>query len=136
MRTVLPLLSLFLAACSPDVPPGPAPGTFAGAGKDRLCIAGAGETLRAGLIAYAAHGAANCSVAGKLEQDGTGWTVTPRGDGDCRIGLTIAEDELSIANVPASCSYYCGPGASLAGKSFTRVSEASPAADLAGEALC
>lgn len=136
MRSAPFLLFLPLAACSPGAPPGPPPGTFAGPGRDRLCIAGAGKALRAGLIAYAADGAANCSLAGKLEQAASGWTLAPKGDSDCRIGLNVADSKLAIANVPASCSYYCGPGASLVGKAFTRDPKASPAVDLAGEPLC
>ncbi|GAC1573414.1 MAG: hypothetical protein NVS3B5_02980 [Sphingomicrobium sp.] len=136
MRSALFLVYLPLAACSAGVPPGPPPGTFAGVGRDRLCIAGAGEALRAGLIAYAADGAANCSLAGKLEQAATEWTLIPKGDSNCRIGLSLAGNKLAIANVRAGCSYYCGPGASLAGKVFTRDPKASPAVDLAGDPLC
>jgi len=136
MRFAVPLFLLSLTACSGPAPSGPAAGTFAGAGKDRLCIAGEGEALRAGLIVYAADGAANCSLSGKLEKRAEVWTLTPKGESDCQIDLTIAGDRLSIATVPASCSYYCGPGASLVAKSFTRDAKATPAVDLGGDPLC
>lgn len=132
---LIPLL-LVAAGCSAKVPEGLPTGTFAGAGKDRLCVAGEGEDLRGGLIVYAADGASNCSLSGKLAGAGDRWTLTPRGEGDCRVGLTLAGDRLKIAGLPASCAYYCGPGARLTGKSFTRAANATPAVDMAGEALC
>jgi len=136
MRIAPLLLPLCLAACSAGAPAGPAPGTFAGARKDRLCIAGEGEALRAGLIAYAPDTAANCSLSGKLAKTADGWTLTPKGEGACQVGLGIAGDKISITSIPASCSYYCGPGASLAANAFTRKAKATPAADLAGDPLC
>ena len=39
------LIAVMLSACSAKEQAGPAPGTFAGAGRDRLCIAGEGESL-------------------------------------------------------------------------------------------
>jgi hypothetical protein len=131
---ILPLLSL--AGCSPGSPAGPPPGLLAGAGKDRLCIAGAGEGARAGVIAYAADGAANCSLSGTLQSRDGHLTLTPKGEGACQIPLTLAGDQIRIGNVPASCSYYCGPGATIGGKRFTRDAKATPAVDLAGDALC
>ena len=136
MRYGFSLVLLSLAGCSAGAPSGPDPGTFAGAGKDRLCIAGEGDALRGGVIAYADDGAANCSVTGKLERDPNGWTLTPSGEGACQFRLGIAGDTIGITSVPASCSYYCGPGASLAGKRFTRDPKATPAVDVAGDPLC
>lgn len=136
MRFIMPVLSFALAACSASAPSGPAPGTFAGVGKDRVCIAGEGGELRAGLIAYAADGAANCSLAGKLESRDDQLTLTPKGEGACQLALTLAGDKVTIGNVSASCSYYCGPGATITGKSFARDGKATPAVDLAGDALC
>ncbi|MEO6248291.1 MAG: hypothetical protein ABIO85_06875 [Sphingomicrobium sp.] len=139
MRIALLWLPLVVAGCSAGTPsgaPGLAPGTFAGAGKDRLCIAGEGAGLRAGLIVYGADGAANCSLAGKLTHGGTGWTLTPHGEGACAVSLIIAGDRVAVTQVPAACAYYCGPRASLAGKSFTGSATASAAVDLAGDRLC
>ncbi|WP_293943230.1 hypothetical protein [Sphingomonas sp.] len=130
------LIAVMLSACSAKEQAGPAPGTFAGAGRDRLCIAGEGELLRAGLITYAAQGDANCSMAGKLERKGEAWVLIPRGEGECQLALTVDQSGARIASVPGACSYYCGPGASLAGRSFKRDSKAAQAIDFAGSKLC
>jgi len=135
MRLV-PALTLLLAACSkPPAEPGPAPGTFAGEGRDRLCIAGEGAALRAGLIAYG-EGNVNCSAAGSLQLAGQGWVLVPKGEGDCRIPLEVAGNSVRIGQPPAACAYYCGPGAVMAGKTFNRTDMGAKAADLAGDPLC
>jgi hypothetical protein len=135
MRRFVPF-ALLLAACSQE----PAPtqltaGTFAGEGRDRLCIAGEAGAYRAGLIAYGG-GDANCSATGRLEQAGTGWALVPRGEGECRIPLEIQGSSVRIGQPPAACAYYCGPGAGLAGKSFNRSDMGAKAVDLAGDPLC
>ena len=129
-------LALLLAACSkqpaqPDV----SPGTFAGEERDRLCIAGEAGALRAGLIAYG-QGDVNCSASGRLRQSGEGWLLVPRGEGDCRIPLQIDGSKVRVGQPPAACSYYCGPGATMAGKSFSRADMGATAVDLAGDPLC
>lgn len=135
MRSII-VLGLLLAACSkPTADPGPIPGTFAGEGRDRLCIDGEGGALRAGLIAYGKDDV-NCSAAGNLEKSGQGWLLVPKGEGDCSIPLEIEADAVRVGQLPAACSYYCGPGASLDDKSFSRNANASPAVDLAGDPLC
>jgi len=129
-------LTLLLTACTkPPAEPGLTPGTFAGEGRDRLCIAGQAGALRAGLIAYG-PGNVNCSAAGRLQHAGQGWVLIPRGEGDCRIPLEIAGDQIRIARAPAACSYYCGPGAAMAGKTFNRADMGAKAVDLAGDPLC
>jgi hypothetical protein len=128
-------LALFLAACSKQpVQPKLTGGTFAGEGRDRLCIAGEAGALRAGLIAYG-EGDANCSASGALQPAGQGWTLVPKGEGDCRIPLDSTGNSVRIGKVPPACSYYCGPGASLAGKAFNR-NDGVKAVDLAGDPLC
>jgi len=137
MRAIL-LIVLCLTACQqeqqPDEP-GIAPGTFAGEGRDRLCISGEAASLRAGLIAYGA-GDANCSAAGRLERSGDGWALVPRGEGECRIPLTIQGHVVRVGQPPAACAYYCGPGAQLAGKSYSRADMGAKAVDFAGDPLC
>ena len=135
MRLILPL-GLLLAACSQQpAEPTVAVGTFAGEGRDRLCLAGEAANYRGGLIVYG-EGDANCSASGKIEVQGPALTLIPRGEGDCRIPLTIEGNSVRIGQVPASCSYYCGPGASLQAKSFNRSDMGAAVTDLAGDPLC
>jgi hypothetical protein len=137
MRAIL-LIALCLAACSREQQSsevGLNPGTFAGQGRDRLCIAGEGSSLRAGLIAYGPSDA-NCTAAGRLERSGNGWALIPRGEGECRIPLSIEGNVVRVGQPPASCAYYCGPGAGLAGKSFSRADMGAKAVDFAGDPLC
>jgi len=135
MKRIL-LLAFPLAACSQEAAQSSlATGTFAGEGRDRLCIAGESGAYRGGLIVYGA-GDENCSAAGRLEQSGTGWTLIPKGEGDCRIPIQIDRNAVRIGQPPAACSYYCGPGASLAGKSYNRSDMGAKAVDFAGDPLC
>ena len=135
MRRLLPLLIL-LAGCSakPD-DAGPPGGSFSGGGRDRLCIAHREGGVRAGIITYGA-GDSNCSVAGTLARAGAGWQLTPQGERACRIGLSVAGDAVGVTSVPGACSYYCAPGATLAGKRFKRDATAAIVSDFGGEAIC
>ena len=123
---------LLLAACSPEPPP-PTPerAIYAGQGRDRLCV----EGDRAGFVTYGA-GEANCSARGRIERAGATASFRPDGDEDCRIAVTISGDRASLGPGQPSCSYYCGPGATFGGKSFSRDASASPAVDFAGDPLC
>ena len=146
MRCLLIPALLLLPACrqEPDAPPDqPAAATagqtetssttFAGSGRDRLCLAeGAG---RAGLITFG-EGNANCSVTGSLARSGDRLTITPDGDAACRVQATLAGDRLTLGPAGAACAYYCGPSASFAGKQFTRTEGPEPVTDLAGDPLC
>ena len=133
----IPLAILLLAACSQQQPAEPsiAAGTFAGEGRDRLCISGEGDSLRGGLIVFG-QGDANCSVSGRIEGQGDQLALVPRGEGPCRIPLTIDGNTARLGEAPSSCSYYCGPGASMAGKSFNRSDMGAKVVDLAGDPLC
>lgn len=136
MRYLLPCFAL-LAACSQGKEPTATldTGTFAGEGRDRLCIAGEAGNYRGGLITFGS-GDVNCFASGRLEvQDGK-IALIPRGEGDCRIPISIEGSSVRIGEVPAACSYYCGPGASMAGKAFGRAAAGATAADLAGDPLC
>jgi hypothetical protein len=135
MRPII-ALALLLTACSQQpAEPGLTPGTFAGAGRDRLCISGEAGALRAGLIAYG-QGDVNCSAAGNLRQAGDGWLLVPKGEGDCQISLAIEGNAIRIGQPPAACAYYCGPNASMAGKIFNRSGMGAKVVDLAGDPLC
>jgi hypothetical protein len=135
MRPTL-AFALLLAACSQKpTEPSIDTGIFAGQGRDRLCIAGEGGALRAGLIAYGL-GDTNCSASGNLQPAGQGWVLIPKGEGDCRIPLEIDGNTVKIGQAPAACAYYCGPTANMAGKAFNRADMGSQAVDLAGDPLC
>jgi hypothetical protein len=135
MRPIL-LLAPLLAACSQEAaPPLLATGMFAGEGRDRLCIAGEPGAYRAGLIAYGPDNV-NCSAAGRLEQGAAGWTLVPKGEGDCRIPLAVEGNSVRVGKPPEACSYYCGPGASLEGKTYNRADMGAKAVDLGGDPLC
>ena len=126
------LAVLLLAACAPDSPQQPAERQlFAGQGRDRLCQAGD----RAGFVAYG-QGDSNCSVRGRLQREGKNGAILPDGDEDCRIPVTLEGETAVLGAAPAACSYYCGPGATFAGKTFTSNASASPAIDFAGDPLC
>ena len=129
-------LAMLLAACSQQpAAPDLTGGTFAGEGRDRLCIAGEGDAFRAGLIVYGA-GDENCSASGSLKRSGSGWALVPKGEGDCRITLEIDGNLVRIGQPPPSCAYYCGNGATMAGKSFNRSDAKDRVTDLAGDPLC
>lgn len=128
---------MLLAACSQGQEPAPsiATGNFAGEGRDRLCIAGEAGNYRAGFIAFG-EGDVNCSASGRIEVQGGQFALVPRGEGDCRVPLSVEGGKVRIGKVPAACAYYCGPGASMAGKSFSQGSASGAVVDLAGDPLC
>ena len=135
MRKILPF-ALLLAACSDQsADPRLATGTFAGEGRDRLCLAGEPGNYRGGLIAFG-EGDVNCSASGKIEIQGDQLALVPSGEGECRIPLTVEGNLVRVGEVPASCSYYCGPGATLSGKRYNRSDMGAAVTDLAGDALC
>jgi hypothetical protein len=143
MRLILPI-ALLLASCSQQpTEPSITTGVFAGEGaRDRLCIAGEPGNYRGGLIIFG-KGDVNCSAMGRVEIKAANIALVPRGEGDCRIPLLIDGGVIRIGQVPAACSYYCGPGAKLPGNAFplasqaqTRDGSAAKAVDLAGDPLC
>ncbi|HEU4958744.1 MAG TPA: hypothetical protein VFT40_14105 [Sphingomicrobium sp.] len=135
MRPILPLALLLTACGQQPAEPSLSTGTFAGEGRDRLCIAGEPGNYRGGVIAFAADDN-NCSASGRVETQDGKTALVPRGEGDCRIPLTIEGNAIRFGDVPADCSYYCGPGATLSGKSFNRAEMGAKAVDLAGDPLC
>jgi len=104
--------------------------TFAGIGRDRLCLSG--PNADAAVLVFG-EGDRNCLVRGRLE----GGVLVPNGDTACRIPVTRQSDsQVVIGTPPPSCAYYCGPGASLAGKTFNRTAKPEPLSDIGGDALC
>ncbi len=130
---ILILAALLTASCAADpVPPdGAAEGTYAGSGRNALCIAGSGAGQRAGLIVYG-EGNRNCSVSGTL----VGGNLIPAGDAECRIPLAIEGEAVTLGAAPASCDYYCGYDKKLAGERFELAPGNAPVTDLAGDPLC
>lgn len=128
----LPLL-LILAACSQE------PERTAQAwqkGRDGLCLAGDGETLRAGLVVYGADNA-NCSLAGSAARTGDTLVITPKGEGPCRVEVTLTGETAVIGRRSPACAYYCGPGADYSGRKLRKSGSAiGKVADLAGDRLC
>lgn len=137
MRFLILAFAFTATACAQEEPPatGLAAGTFTSGDRDALCIAGAAGEQRAGFVAYGA-GDANCSASGRIESAGAGWTLIPAGDSECRIPVTVAAGGITLGPGTAECNYYCGPGATFAGKSFQSTPDARPASDLAGDPLC
>ena len=138
MRKTIFILPLVLAACSQEpASPTLATGSFAGEGRNRLCIEGSGDQMRAGLIVYG-EGNANCSASGKLSRSGEQWALVPKGESDdgCRIAIDIAGGGATVGQLPPNCAYYCGAGASMSGAKFRLDRPADKATDLAGDSLC
>lgn len=106
-----------------------------GRGRDRLCLAGEGG--QAGVIVYGS-GDTNCFARGRMTPGAGGaLQFAPVGDDRCRILLqSEGGQEFVVASASPGCSYYCGPGASLAGKSFVRMDKNTPVTDIAGDPLC
>lgn len=135
MRRFFPWV-LLIAACSQQpAAPSLTTGSFSGNGRDRLCIEGEPGNYRGGLIAYG-EGDTNCSASGSIAMEAGKFALVPRGEGPCRIGLVIEGDTVRIAETAAACSYYCGPGARMDGKSFRRAQPKEAVVDLAGTPLC
>ena len=129
-------MALLLAACSQQPEkPSIATGTYAGQGRDRLCIAGEAGSYRGGLIAYGQDDI-NCSGSGPVIAEGGQFLLIPRGEGECRIPLEIQGNVVRIGQPPAACAYYCGPGATMAGRTYNRADMGAKAVDLAGDPLC
>ena len=144
MRLHLFLVPLLLTACgeqdasvTANQPAGAAAAqsavqTFAGQGRDRLCLDERGG--RAGLITYG-QGDANCSIRGAVQRSGERITIAPDGDDSCRVAGTIAGNEVTLGPRTPGCAYYCGPTADYSGRSFT-ADNVAPVTDLAGDPLC
>ena len=141
MRTLFVVPLALLTACQQEAEP-PAEArpearqqvmTYAGVGRDRLCLDEGGR--RIGFITYG-EGDENCSVRAAVGRDGERLSIVPDGDESCRIDATIGAGRVVLGPVSPSCTYYCGPDVSFAGKSFQQLPEPEPVGDLAGDPLC
>ncbi|NJC06039.1 hypothetical protein GGQ97_001832 [Sphingomonas kaistensis] len=109
--------------------------TFAGTGKDRLCIGG--TAAAAAVITYAADGLNNCSASGRVEEQGGKLFFVPQEDSSCRVEIRReGETRLTLGAPTTGCAFYCAPGASFEGKTFSRMDKPEPVTDLAGDPLC
>ena len=134
------LLSVFaITACSnePAAPPSDLiNGSFVGAGRNALCIAGGAGARRAGVIVYG-KGDLNCSASGTLDQVDGKLALVPNGERDCAIPLRVTGRGMwQIGAVPAACNYYCAPGVSLSGANFSAAGPSFNAMDLGWDPLC
>ena len=102
----------------------------------RLCIVDS----RFGLVIRGA-GADNCSGSGRVAREADSIRFTMQGDSACSfVARTSGRSLVFPAAVPASCGYYCGPGAALTGVRLMQVgvgrAQAMKTKDLAGGPLC
>ena len=138
MRCIFLVPLLLLAACGRDdaeaVPPteeGSRIAVYAAQGRDRLCLSAA-PGGQAGIITFAATGDNNCSLRGSW----TAAAIRPAGDSACAIPIDRQGDTVTFGTPGPACAYYCGPGASLEGKTFVRMDRPAPVADIGGDPLC
>ncbi len=101
---------------------------FGAGARDRLCLKGD----QAAFITYAAASDSNCTLRGSASET----SIRPDGDTACSVPLTRAGDRVTLSAAGPGCAYYCGPGASFSGKTFTRMAQPQPVTDLAGDPLC
>lgn len=144
-------IALTLAACgrsdageernaiTPPEPIAGAFGSYAGEGRDRMCLVDGKPD--GGLITYAPSGNNNCSLrfaTRYAEGSATEGTFAAANDPSCTIPFTrvAASGRFTLGQPSPGCAYYCGPGAALANKSFVRMDKATPVTDIAGEPLC
>lgn len=135
-KAVIFLSALLLAACSSE-PASDQPGLAEGQWRDGkgggLCV---GKDGSAAFILYGENGA-NCMAQGRVVEDGEGLAFTPRGDQACRIPIARDGDNLRFDDSGAACSYYCGGGTKLAGRTVRRSeATADPLKDGAGDPIC
>ena len=93
-------------------------GTYFGAGRDALCIVGDDAPQKFAFIAFAPEGDTNCAAEGRVERSGEAWFLVPNGEGACRLPAASDGQTMTLGSLPATCAYYCGPGAKLSGQRF------------------
>jgi len=132
------LSALMLAGCSENGAADLA-GTYAGPGRDRLCIVKKGEDLVVGAIVYG-QGDANCTFRGTgVDQQiatKTALKIRPTGDSECEFRIDGNPSLLTLHASGSACNYYCGPGASLEGKTVKRLPQRETVNDFGGDPLC
>ncbi|HVQ09669.1 MAG TPA: hypothetical protein VMS43_14665 [Allosphingosinicella sp.] len=106
----------------------------------QLCIVEQGARARFGLVTWQGDRPA-CSGAGTAVRRGDALRLNMNGESGCTIEARIADGRVTfLADPPRGCSYYCAPGAPLAGLAFTKTggtsADALRARDLVGDPLC
>ncbi len=135
-RIALLLPLLLIGSCGePESGPSMAGPEIYRSERNGLCVAGSGESLRAGFIAFG-PGDANCSAAGSAERANGVLRITPRGERACLIEITLENGQAVFAARSDACAYYCGPGADFSGLTLQHSSDSRAVTDLAGDPLC
>lgn len=111
-----------------------------GARPSQLCIVEQGARARFGLVTWQSE-RSGCSGAGSAVRNGATLRLNMDGESACAIEARIADGRVTFpASAPRGCSYYCAPGAPLAGLAFTKTggtsADALRARDLVGDPLC
>ena len=108
------------------------PGLFAAvAGEGGVCI----EPDNAGFV-FTAEDGRNCMAQGQFANDSEGMIFVPRGDGQCKIPVTVDGDTLTFGDGGNACSFYCASDLELAGRSARRTDSLEPITDAAGDLVC
>jgi len=139
MRIEIAIVALIAASACDRIPDNSQlKGVYAGQGRDALCLVApmGSEKLGAGIVTYGS-GDNNCTLTGEVRTAEGAIAFYADHDDACHFALNQESEALVLPQqIPASCSYYCGPGASLAGKRFEKREGASRPADFAGDPLC
>lgn len=106
---------------------------------NQMCMIG--DTASRAAFGIVARGANSCAGSGIAEREGDVLRLTMSGDQACTIEARVEGGRVILpSSVPEGCSYYCSPGASLAGLDFDKKGsgrdEALKASDPVGESLC
>ena len=112
-----------------------------GAQRARMCMISDPSGLASFGIITETRDGGGCGGAGKAVREANVLRLTMAGEGDCVIKGTIARTQVRFPQgLAKGCSYYCAPGASLAGAIFEKTggtaADARRAVDLAGDPLC
>jgi hypothetical protein len=113
-----------------------------GTPPSQLCITEQGRAARFGLV-IRRNGRPGCSGAGTALRSGGVLRLTMNGESPCTIEARLEGGRLSFpASLPATCSYYCAPGAAAGagGTAFEKTGgtneDALRARDIVGDRLC
>lgn len=148
LKPAILFLLPFLAACTgsdESVRTDDLTGLYLGEGEgkyqDRICmVAAPSGAVRFGIVTLERDRSA-CSGLGRVEQAGAELRLVMAGEEECIVRARMDGTKIALlAAGPGSCSYYCSPGARLAGKAFEKTGDTAEAAlgaaDLVGNSLC
>jgi len=108
--------------------------------RNQLCMVERPGRISFGLVT-GGGGTASCSGSGRALRQGDRLLLTMEGESSCLIDARIVGGRVTLPGLlPTGCSYYCAPGAPLAGASFDKTggsdADALRAQDLTGGPLC